>query len=478
MSTAQSTFAKALRAVSPEEAFPDWSDPKPLEELVPNLPPWPKDLALVPPPLEDLARALGARLAVDPTPAILAGLTVLSGVLANRGVVVRPDPYNAAHVEAPVLWTVLIGPPGSGKTPILSTMARPVREIEARLAQANREALEEYEAELDRWEAQKRGERGPRPKPPPKARLLVGDATPEALAAILAENYGVLAVVDELKGLLASWQKEGREDARAFYLSAYSGEGQPVDRIGRGMTYLYRPMVALLGGIQTGPWYRVFKEAQGLSSGADGLLQRFTPVMVVAGPPERDPPPLPQRLLEEYTHLVEKAWEVEEGLEVSLGDKDALKLWREWEYENRLEARKEGYPESWQSYLAKRAGLTIRLAAILALASGRKAILQEDLGRAILLAQEVLEPHARAAWRVARDAKGPLAQRLARTLLAKGVERFTLREVYTREWAGITTSEEARDALFLLERAGWVRYDPPTRTWEVNPKARRCSHAS
>lgn len=64
------------------------------------------------------------------------------------------------------------------------------------------------------------------------------------------------------------------------------------------------------------------------------------------------------------------------------------------------------------------------------------------------------------------------AIRLAKRLKEGKVVRFTRREVYRNEWGGITTSEEAGRALWLLEKAGWVVYDPEARAYLVNPRIR------
>jgi hypothetical protein len=52
------------------------------------------------------------------------------------------------------------------------------------------------------------------------------------------------------------------------------------------------------------------------------------------------------------------------------------------------------------------------------------------------------------------------------------VERFTRREVYRNEWGGISSSQEAGQALWLLEKAGWVLYDPQAKVYWVNPRIR------
>ncbi|MFN6983122.1 MAG: DUF3987 domain-containing protein, partial [Brevundimonas sp.] len=419
--------------------------------------------------------SLAVWLAMNRAPVALAAMAVISGVAASKGWVIRPDPDNGTWEEAPVLWVVMIGPSGAGKTPVLREVGKPVWELERALAEENQVLQGEFEAELQAWSSKKKEERGPRPVPPPKRRLVVTDTTPEALAEILSHNPGVISIQDELKGLLASWAREDRTEGRTLYLSAYTGHALVVDRKSYGTTYLERPMVALLGGIQPGPWNLIVQSSQGLTNTADGLLQRITPVLLALGQPLRNPPPIDPRALRAYRDLVHRLYGLEGGV---MGmSQEALGLWREWEYECRVEARKDEHPDSWRGYLSKRAGLSARLAGLIALAKGEKEISKESLSQAIGLVLEVLEPHAKAAWKVQKTERAKSAQRLLHHLLSKGVGEFSTREVYTKEWAGITTAEEAREALRLLEARGWLRYRPDTRTWQVNPKAKEVGHA-
>src|SRR5262249_35879776 len=64
------------------------------------------------------------------------------------------------------------------------------------------------------------------------------DTTIEKLGELLRENpAGLLIVRDELVGLLASWDREGREGDRAFYLDAWNGNTSfHTARTGRGAT--------------------------------------------------------------------------------------------------------------------------------------------------------------------------------------------------------------------------------------------------
>ena len=460
-----------------EEEPPEaaWPEPQDLATLEAPLPPWKR--GLLPEALEDLAEALAGQLLVEPTAPAVAMLAAVSAVLAHRKLAVVPEPDNPSWEEVPVLWVALIGPPGSGKSPVLREASRPLWAIERTLAEENRRAWEEHEAELAAWQAAKRGERGPKPQPPKDMRLIVSDTTPEKLASILEANPAVLVAVDELKGLIQSWRREDRAAGRAFFLSAYHGTPSVIDRVMRGTTYLERPQVAILGGIQPGPWHQVVRGGLGRSEDADGLLQRFTPVVIEPLPPVREPPPVPKKALWAYEDLVMRLWGEEVPERVSPSP-EAYALWREWRYETQLEQRNPELPEAWRGYLSKRMGLTARLAGILSVLWGEPGVISEkSMARAVYLVKGILEPHAKRAWRVGQVGDISPALRLGKRLKEGGVEQFTRREVYTREWGGITTSEEAGQALILLEKAGWVRYDPQARVYRVNPRLKEVKDA-
>ncbi len=447
-----------------------WPVPQDLAALEAPLPPWEK--GILPPALEDLAEALGGQLLVEPTAPAVAMLAAVSAVLAYRKVAVAPEPDNPSWEEVPVLWVALVGPPGSGKTPIIREATRPLWAIEHELAEGNRRDWEEYEVDLERWQGAKRGERGEKPKPPTPRRLIVSDITPEKLGVILEANPAVLVHVDELKGLIQSWRREDRAAGRAFFMSAYHGAQHVVDRVMRGTIYLPRPQVAILGGIQPGPWHQVVRGGLGKGEDADGLLQRFTPIVLDPLPPVKEPPPVPKEVPWAYEQAVMRLWEERVPPRVS-PSLEAYSLWREWRFETLQEQRNPELPEAWRGYLSKRMGLTARIAGILSVLWGEGGIISKrTMARAIYLVREILEPHARRAWRVGQVGDISPALRLAKKLKEGGVERFTRREVYRNEWGGISTSEEAGQALWLLEKAGWVVYDPATRTYWVNPRIR------
>jgi Protein of unknown function (DUF3987) len=93
---------------------------------------------------------------------------------------------------------------------------------------------------------------------------------------------------------------------------------------------------------------------------------------------------------------------------------------------------------------------------------------------------EYLEAHARRLYSCVTAPQLRAARELARHIIRGGVpSTFTTREVYLKGWSGLSTPEDVRDALELLEEANWVHRlalpssptgGRPAERWEVNPK--------
>jgi hypothetical protein len=188
----------------------------------------------------------------------------------------------------PILWAALVGRSGTNKTPavasIMSLLAPKMRQWREDFSDAmarHEESGLQYDKRLKEW--QKRRESNdvptPRPAPPSQRRLIVSDATIEALAGILSENpRGLILVRDELDAWIQSFERYSGSSDAPFWLSAYSGASYSVDRRGRGApTFLDQPLVGVVGGIQPKIWRsRMSGENQD-----SGMLARF----IVSCPP-------------------------------------------------------------------------------------------------------------------------------------------------------------------------------------------------
>ena len=179
------------------------------------------------------------------------------------------------------------------KTPSVKQVFVPLKRLILESRKEYEQQQQQYEAEQVTHEAQKKvylaqeqdrlkgkevknpvGYPDPIPKPTER-RYMTNDATIEKVADLLNENpTGLLQYRDELIGFLASWDRPGREEDRAFYLEAWNGDGsKTVDRIGRGTTHVNNLCISLYGGIQPTKLLGYLKAATEYDN--DGFVQRL-----------------------------------------------------------------------------------------------------------------------------------------------------------------------------------------------------------
>ena len=224
--------------------------------------------------VENGARAQG----VDPAFYAVPMLSILSGCIGNSRRVQIKDGW----VEPAVIWTALIAPSGSGKSPPQKELLAPVRRHDYQLHKRFLEHQRAYEAAVLSYN-KKSG--APLPEPPPMLAALVDDATLEALAARLEHNpRGLLLANDELAGFLKSFDKYRAGDDQEKWLRIHGADMLKVDRkggAGKGprRTYVRQAAVSVVGTIQPGI------AAKHLSGDVreSGLAAR----LLIAAPPSR-----------------------------------------------------------------------------------------------------------------------------------------------------------------------------------------------
>src|SRR5262249_27130129 len=144
----------------------------------------------------------------------IAALIALGSVLGRKAAI-RPQRKGSWHEHAN-LWGVVVGEPGSKKSPAMAEAMAPLKEIEDEAWAAGSVEREQYEHRLKEYEArekvakklfEKALQTDPNatmrevtaPPAPKKRRYKVDDATYEALGEILIDNpNGVLSYRDEL----------------------------------------------------------------------------------------------------------------------------------------------------------------------------------------------------------------------------------------------------------------------------------------
>jgi hypothetical protein len=236
--------------------------------------------------IADFAWDAAERMGVEPAMIAIPALAACASAL-HDGFKIQPKARDTSWIEHPVLWVGLIGEPGTKKTPALKAVLQPLEELQSEWAKEYRTALAQFEA-VD--EAPKAPPKKPATDdepltheslgmdapaitaPPVERRILVKDATTEALAPILADNNrGILGAFDELAGLIGSFDayRSAKGKDRSIYLELWNGGPRHIDRV-KGSIFVPNWSACVLGGIQP---EKVRKLAGQLSD--DGFLQRF-----------------------------------------------------------------------------------------------------------------------------------------------------------------------------------------------------------
>ena len=234
----------------------------------PHLPgppePEPFPLDALPPVLRDLVHKVHLSLQVPvELPATLA-LAVLSASVGGKLVV---EVGGTGWSEPVVLYTVVILPPASRKSPVFKIMVRPVEEWEKEEVKkaapkilAAQDIVEVREKQLQSLKAAAAKDNGTleeveasrlalgtaEAKVPADPRLLAGDITTEKMGIRLAAQGGRMAILDSEGGPLRGFEKYTDGGAHLEEIKkCWSGETIRVDRVGREPVFVERPVLTL-----------------------------------------------------------------------------------------------------------------------------------------------------------------------------------------------------------------------------------------
>ncbi len=362
---------------------------------------------------------------------------------------------------------------------------------------------EEYELRRSAWKdqykaASKKGNAAPdrpeeRTEEPKLRRLIVNDATFEALHQTMSENpAGILVIRDELTGWWSQLDRAGREGERAFCLQAWNGDtGHTIDRIGRGTIHVEACCMSMLGGIQPGRLRSYLVDALEDGPSNDGLIQRF---QLLVWPDtaadwnyvDRAPDAAcEQQAARVFRKLVELDAENPARFRFA---PDAQELFVEWLAELEAKIRGGELHPALISHLSKYRSLMPALAVLFHLAetaaNNGHASDTVSLHHARQAAAwcEYLESHARRVYSCVVTPQLRAARELAdkikhRKVVTEGF--FSCRDVYLKGWSGLSTPEAAKRAIEVLKDSGWVREylggggpvgGRPCERYEVNPR--------
>jgi replicative DNA helicase len=430
------------------------------------------------------------------TPPDLAGMLALAvlATVAAGAVEVEPRP----GWREPLCLFIAVGmDAGARKSAVFTTLTRPVADLErdqaaaalpgitetavlrriadqaAATAEAAAGKASASQQEEARAEAIARAAEAARLVVPPLPRWLVDDATPEALAGLLA-TYGRIALLspegDVFDQMAGRYSQAGPN--LGVYLKGHAGDLLKVDRRGRPSEYVERPCLTI--GLAVQP-----EVLRGLAArpgfGGRGLLARFLYSLPVSLVGHRQPgaPPVPPAVADRYAlELQALAASLtapagpdadDEGPALLTLDQAAgeLLLGFERELEPRLAAGS-GDLAHLAGWAAKLAGATCRLAALLHLAGylrdgWARPINANTFAGAARLAGYLIE-HARAVFDLmGADPRVDDARWLLDWIARTNLTQFTRRDAHQAARGRFRKAGDLEPALALLEEHGWLR---------------------
>lgn len=204
----------------------------------------PMPLDTLPDVLRGYVRAAASAIDKNAPPSMVAVpmLPVVAGAIGSHAQV----ELKSGWTEGPTLWTVVVAPSGSTKSPAFHKALAPVYRKE-------NEAKEAYEEEMRGWQSTPEDDRQEKDKPT-RDRYRIGDPTPEAVAKVLDTNpRGVVLARDELAGWIGSFDRysNGAADAQ-FWIEIWGRTPISRDRAGEGNTTIAEPAVSVTGTTQPG----------------------------------------------------------------------------------------------------------------------------------------------------------------------------------------------------------------------------------
>jgi replicative DNA helicase len=450
-----------------------------------------------------LAEYVAAVATATQTPPDLAGMLALAvlATVAAGAVEVEPRP----GWREPLCLFIAVGmDAGSRKSAVFTALTRPIADFERQQAATTLPGITETttlrriadqaaahaeaaavkapasQQEEARAEAIARAAEAANLAVPPVPRWLVDDATPEALAGLLA-TYGRIALLSpegDVFDQMAGRYNQAAGPNLGVYLKGHAGDLLKVDRRGRPPEYVERPSLTI--GLAVQP--EVLRGLAGRPGfGGRGLLARFLyslPASLV-GHRQAGAPPVPPAVTSRYTlelqalaaSLTTASGTSDEGPAVLVLDQEAAELLLAFErdLEPRLAAGS-GDLAQLAGWAAKLVGASCRLAALLHLAGHMRdgwanPIAADTFTGAIRLAGYLVD-HARAVFDLmGADPRTDDARWLLEWINRTNRTQFSRREAHAAAPRGrFRKATDLEPALTLLEEHGWLRRvdaDPP-----------------
>ena len=472
----------------------DWTTPKTIEGALPAAAPY--DSEMMPPAFRVWIADTADRMQCPPDYLAATLLTLCGSIIGSR-CAVKPKALDSWSV-VPNLWGMIIGDPSQLKTPSVSEAMRFLSPLidQARCEHKTKKTDYDlkkmaYDSDCKRLAAEMKGKdkakrdkaneamaglKATEPHPPTMKRYKVNDCTPEKLAELCAENpQGLLSFRDEVVGLLQSFNKQGHEAARGFYLEAWTGTNPfTIDRVMKGSFFIENLCLSVFGTTQPDKIRFYLNDAR--QGNNDGLIQRFQ-IMVFPNPIRRkyiDERP-DSEAWEQASRTIRKLADLKDfaqrGAELEAWDKipafrfdeDAQQTVKDWM--QRLDKRLTDdatLTPLLQEHFAKYRSLMPSIALVFHLVEIAQhndcmERITDSSARMAVKWCDYLESHARRVYNglgaVGAVGAVTISERIQRRDLTDG---FTQRDIQRKCWSGLNNKKAITAALEQLQDADWI----------------------
>lgn len=485
-----------------EQASAAWSTPVRLEVT----PPPDFDLSFFHPDLADFAQALADE---TETPSCFAGNLILGvlGTIMAGGFVVR---VKGGWNEQAFAWTITVGLPGEGKSPVMRPIVLPLRKAESRwrdaalpriskeqaahdyqglvLKKALDELKKEPEDEMLRRACDREREKLEALKVSTPPQLLFNDSTMEAVFRQAAENHGIGSYISDEIGFLQRQQGGGAAGDSNIDLLLHGHEGDTYRnrRIKYGQSDIEAARIIICAMAQPGPFVKFINDEHLREKGLpDRALISWPPSMM--GSKTFDKPAVPQALRERFEAFIDDLLIRYKGVDgnrkpaelcVNLSEEARAKVIAFRRKMDRM-AGEGGRYHAISGYVSKMAGKAVRLAALLYgsenIPDGVEQLPAECIDRAVYIIESHYLPHAAKAFGIEPEEVDTVN---ARAILAKLIKSGASSEPRDRIRRLTRLGSDSLDAaLDLLESYGWLRAEEvgtrgrPKVVYHVHPEA-------
>ena len=200
---------------------------------------------------------------------MMASLLVAVSTAIGNAVNIR---IRGGWISNSALYMILIGRPGTGKTPPLDFAFRPIRKHDAQAVKQFKLEMEQYNNLIESYKGKKETTT-PLPDKPILQRTIISDFTPEALMRALDDNHrGVVVYVDEIMGMFNAVNQYSRGQLIEQLLTAFSGKPLDISRCSMPVPiHIEYPFINIVGTMQITRMHELIEKGYK----ENGLLDRI-----------------------------------------------------------------------------------------------------------------------------------------------------------------------------------------------------------